>query len=76
MFPVEAHITVLEPSSMALTMAMAMPRSLKLPVGFAPSNLKKRRSPPSSSEGRFLASIRGVFPSFNDMSGVLPVTGR
>ena len=39
-FPVDAQITALEPSSAAFDMAMVMPRSLKDPVGFDPSHLR------------------------------------
>ena len=48
--------------SAARLTARTMPRSLKLPVGFVPSNFRKRRSRPSSSPSR-RAWIRGVSPS-------------
>ena len=38
-FPVEAQMTAFAPSSAALEIAIVIPRSLKEPVGFAPSNL-------------------------------------
>jgi uncharacterized protein YceK len=38
-FPVEAHITAFDFSSIAFEIAIVMPRSLKEPVGFKPSNL-------------------------------------
>ena len=37
--PVEAQMMASAPSSTAFETAMVMPRSLKLPVGFMPSNL-------------------------------------
>ena len=39
-FPVEAQITALAPASFAFVTAIVIPRSLKLPVGFEPSNFK------------------------------------
>ena len=38
--PVDAHTTAGTPASTALEMATVIPRSLKLPVGFAPSHLR------------------------------------
>ena len=38
-FPVDAQITALEPSSAAFDIAIVIPRSLKDPVGFRPSYL-------------------------------------
>ena len=61
MFPVEAHTIPSAPASRALATATAMPRSLKLPVGFEPSYLTQS-SMPSRSERRG-AGMSGVFPS-------------
>ena len=47
-FPVDAQITALAPSSAALEIAMVMPRSLKEPVGLVPSNLIQTSLPSSS----------------------------
>ena len=38
--PVDAQMIALEPSSLAFETAIVIPRSLKLPVGFEPSNFK------------------------------------
>ena len=38
--PVEAQTTARAPSSSAFPIAIVMPRSLKLPVGFAPSHFR------------------------------------
>ena len=43
--PVDAHTTAFAPSSAALEMATVIPRSLKDPVGLAPSTFKKTRAP-------------------------------
>src|SRR5205814_7495322 len=43
--PVDAHTTALAPSSTALEIAIVIPRSLKDPVGFRPSNLRNTRAP-------------------------------
>ncbi|CAB4603467.1 unannotated protein [freshwater metagenome] len=40
-FPVDAQITALAPSSAALEIAIVMPRSLKDPVGLAPSTFSQ-----------------------------------
>ena len=45
MFPVEAQITVETPASSAFEIASVIPRSLKLPVGFAPSHLRYSSMP-------------------------------
>src|SRR3954452_6473261 len=73
-FPVDAQTTTFAPSSTALVMAIVMPRSLKEPVGFAPSTLRWTSSP-SSSERRG-AAINGVLPSSSVITGVASVTGR
>ena len=74
MFPVDAQITARAPSSSAFEIATVMPRSLKLPVGFAPSNLTKT-SAPSRSEARG-ACRSGVEPSPSETTGVESLTGR
>ena len=74
-FPVDAHIIALEPSSKALATAITIPLSLKEPVGFNPSYLKYNSIPPSFSP-IFSAFIKGVFPSFKLISGVLSVIGK
>jgi len=43
--PVEAQITAFAPSSAAFEIAIVIPRSLKDPVGFAPSNLSQTSFP-------------------------------
>ena len=73
MFPVEAQITPSAPASTAFETATAIPRSLKLPVGFIPSNLKWRSIPscgPIRREG-----ISGVPPSPSESTGVSGPTG-
>ena len=40
MLPVDAQMTAFDPSSTALLIAIVIPRSLKDPVGFAPSILR------------------------------------
>ena len=40
MLPVDAHTTTRAPASIALEMAKVIPRSLKEPVGLAPSNFR------------------------------------
>ena len=40
MLPVEAQMTACAPASLALEIAIVMPRSLKDPVGLAPSTLR------------------------------------
>ena len=74
MFPVDAQTTAAAPSSTAFETATVMPRSLKLPVGFAPSHLSQS-STPSRSERRG-ARRRGVEPSPSDTTGVSSVKGR
>lgn len=43
--PVEAQMTACAPSSLARVMAIVMPRSLKDPVGLAPSTLRCTSQP-------------------------------
>ncbi|CAB5016745.1 unannotated protein [freshwater metagenome] len=45
MLPVDAQMTAFAPSSAALEMAIVIPRSLKDPVGFAPSNFSQTWQP-------------------------------
>src|SRR5512135_2515641 len=75
-FPVDAHITALEPSSTALDIAIVMPRSLNEPVGFAPSNFRYMSSFGLIASFRFLVLTSGVPPSCRETTGVLSVTGR
>jgi hypothetical protein len=71
-----AQITALAPSSFALEIAIVIPRSLKLPVGFRPSNLTYTlTSRPIRSESE-RAGIRGVLPSRRVIVGVFSLTGR
>ena len=73
MFPVEAETTALAPSSSALDTATVIPRSLKLPVGLAPSHLSQS-SQPVRSPSR-LAGKSGVEPSPRLTIGVASVSG-
>ena len=68
MFPVEAQTSARAPSSTAFDTASVIPRSLKLPVGFAPSHLSQTDAP-SRSESRG-AGTSGVEPSPSDTTGV------
>ena len=72
-FPVEAHTTARAPSSSAFETAITRPRSLKLPVGLAPSHLSQS-STPSFSESRG-ARRSGVEPSPSVTTGVASVRG-
>ena len=74
MLPVDAETTALAPSSTAMEMAMVMPRSLKLPVGLAPSTFS-HTSAPTRSERRGAGSS-GVPPSSRVTTGVFSVMGR
>ena len=72
--PVDAHTTALAPSSTAMEMAIVMPRSLKLPVGLAPSTLSHTAAPTrSDSRG---AGTSGVPPSSSVTTGVFSLMGR
>ena len=74
MLPVEAQTTALAPSSTALEIAIVMPRSLKEPVGLAPSTLSHTAAPTrSDSRG---AGTSGVPPSSSVTTGVSSVMGR
>ena len=74
MLPVEAQTTAVAPSSTAFDTATVIPRSLKLPVGFAASHLSQS-STPSRSESRG-AGRRGVEPSPSETTGVASVRGK
>src|SRR3954470_18669153 len=72
--PVEAQMIAFDPSSTALDTAIVMPRSLKDPVGLAPSTLRWTSAPVrSESTG---AGTSGVLPSCRVTTGVASVTGR
>ena len=70
----EAHTRTRAPSSIALATATTMPRSLKEPVGFSPSYLKKSLLSPSAGP-MFRLSTSGVEPSWRSTGGVASVTG-
>src|SRR3977135_1854694 len=72
--PVDAHTTALAPDSTALEIATVMPRSLKDPVGLAPSTLRSTRAPTRSD--RRGAGRSGVPPSANVTTGGSALTGR
>ena len=61
MFPVDAHTTASAPSPTAADTATVIPRSLKEPVGLAPSSLSQTSAPLSSD--RCGANTSGVSPS-------------
>lgn len=67
-------MTACAPSSLALLIAMVIPRSLKDPVGFAPSTLRWTSQPVRSEST--CAGTRGVPPSRSVITGVASVTGR
>jgi hypothetical protein len=71
--PVDAQMTARAPSSLALVMAMVMPRSLKEPVGLAPSTLRYT-SQPTRAESSW-ASTSGVPPSPRVTTSAPGVTG-
>ena len=71
--PVEAQMIASAPLPFAHDTASVMPRSLKLPVGFIPSNLRCVSTPRrSDSRG---AWISGVEPSISDTTGVSASSG-
>ena len=72
--PVDAHSTVVRPSSSAFATATTIPRSLNEPVGFTPSNLRNSSLTPTHSASRGAASS-GVDPSPSVSAGVAGVTG-
>ncbi len=69
-FPVEAHITVLEPVSIALEIARVIPRSLNEPDGLVPSNLRYSSTEGAMAWASLSARIKGVFPSRRVTTGV------
>ena len=71
--PVEAQTTASAPSPAETLTATVMPRSLKDPVGFAPSTFSQTSQP--SSLGQHLAGTSGVLPSPRVITGVASVTG-
>src|SRR5581483_10404270 len=74
--PVDAQITARARFSSALEIAIVIPRSLKDPVGFAPSNFKYRSRRGVICLAKRRAGISGVLPSVNVTIGVWSVTGR
>lgn len=66
-------MTALAPSSLARVIAIVMPRSLKEPVGLAPSTLRCT-SQPVRSESTW-AGTRGVPPSRRVTTSVVSLTG-
>ena len=73
--PVDAQSTTFAPRSIAIDIAMVMPRSLKEPVGLSPSTFRCTRATPARSAIRG-ASSSGVLPSSKVTTGVRLVTGR
>ena len=71
--PVEAQMMALAPASTALDTATVMPRSLKDPVGLAPSTFRYTSQPMRSASGG--AGTSGVLPSYRVTTGVASVTG-
>ena len=72
--PVEAQITASAPFPFARETARVMPRSLKLPVGFIPSNLRCVSTPIRSD--RRGACTSGVEPSIRVTIGSPGSSGR
>lgn len=66
-------MTACAPSSLALLMAMVMPRSLKEPVGLAPSTFRWTSHPVRSEST--CAGTSGVPPSRSVTTGVVSETG-
>ena len=75
MLPVLAQITASQPASLALLMAMVMPRSLKDPVGLRPSYLTKTFTSLPIRSSMAGTGISGVAPSLRVITGVVEVTG-
>ena len=73
-FPVDAQITARAPSSAAFEIAIVIPRSLKEPVGFAPSTFNQTSL--SNISERMQAATSGVPPSSKVTTGVFLETGR
>ena len=66
-------MTAFAPSSTALLMAIVMPRSLKDPVGLAPSTLRNTSQPVRRDSSG--AGSSGVAPSWRVTTGVPALTG-
>src|ERR1035437_1292193 len=75
-FPVEAHIVAFMPFSQAFDMAIVMPLSLNDPVGFNPSYFTYISTLGAIIFSILFILIKGVFPSFKEITGVFLVTGR
>src|SRR5919198_2238855 len=73
-FPVEAHTTERAPSASAFETTTVIPRSLKLPVGFAPSHLSQISVPVRSDRRGALRS--GVDPSPSETIAVPGARGK
>ncbi len=73
--PVEAQTMERAPASSAFETAITIPRSLKEPVGLAPSNFRCRLRRPHASPRRS-ARTSGVAPSPRVRRGVASVIGR
>ena len=73
--PVEAQTALCAPASTAFATATTIPRSLKEPVGFCPSNFSQSSAHPMS-RARVGAAISGVSPSPSVRCGVRGVSGR
>jgi hypothetical protein len=71
--PVEAQTIREAPASSARATATTIPRSLKLPVGLSPSNLKWSSTPSRSPATR--ERMSGVDPSPRLSAGVSAPTG-
>src|SRR5262245_30327812 len=69
-------MTARAPDSSGFEIAIVIPRSLKEPVGLAPSNFKYRSMPGAIFFASLLARISGVLPSPSVMIGIRSVTGR
>jgi len=67
-------MTAFDPSSTALVIAIVIPRSLKEPVGLAPSTLRNTSHPVRRDSSG--AGSSGVAPSWSVITGVLSLTGR
>jgi len=76
--PVLAQMTVCAPSRTAWVMAAVMPRSLKEPVGFSPSNFRNSRKsrPGASVSASRGAAMSGVLPSLRVMMAVSSSNGK
>jgi hypothetical protein len=72
--PVEAQMTACAPSSTALVIAIVIPRSLKDPVGLAPSTFSHTSQPVRRDSSG--AGTSGVAPSWRVTTGLVGPTGR